>query len=112
MTAHEGEACIYQRQMHGMPYEIIDQDRAAANPPCLIDKLPQLRWFQMVCEQIATHQVETVLAERQRHGISDNRAMTLSQVGREAIQIGNLQSDPTVRKLEPGRLRYLSQAGP
>lgn len=65
----------------------------------------------MVCEEIATHQIETILAEREGHSIGHDRPVTLSQMRRKTIQIGNLQRDSMVPKLEPGFLRYLSQAG-
>ena len=80
VAAHQGKACIYQRNVQGMADEIIDQDRAAADAQRFLGKLFEFRGLEMMGEQAATDQIEAVVGEGKCERIGDDRAVSAEQV--------------------------------
>jgi len=79
-----------------MPYQIVDEYRTTAYTQRLAAKARQLGRLEVMCEQAATHQVETPVGEGKRERIGDYGAISGQEVRRHAIEVGYVESDSIV----------------
>lgn len=77
-----------------MADQIVDQNGAAADPAGLFSVACQLRRFEVMREQAAAYDIETIIAKGKRESVGDQRAMAALQMGGHAVQVCNLQLDP------------------
>jgi hypothetical protein len=99
MTSHQGKARIDQRQMERVSNQIVDQDGAACHATGLLAEARELRRFQMMSEQAATHQIETVVTKRKGERVSNQRTMATLQVGGNAVEIRDIELYPFSQQL-------------
>ena len=79
-AAIKRQGSIDERQVQRMPDQVVDQDGNPAHAQGFIDELHHLLWIQMVCEQVAAHEVETCIPEGKREGIAHHRTVSVPPV--------------------------------
>ena len=73
--------------MNWIANHIVDDDRGAAYPEALINKLNYLSRLQMMSEEAATYHVETFVCEGKRERITgDSGVSILVQVRRRTVK--------------------------
>src|SRR5450432_2031621 len=101
--------------MQRMANEIINQDRAPANPQTFIDKSNDLFGCQMVRKKSAIHEIKTVVWKRKcdrvanhgpHYGMSVVRSGGL-QMRSSTVQQRDIQMDPAGRQPLRGQFRYI-----
>ena len=95
-----------------MPNQIVNQHGAAAHPQRFIDEMCQLSGLQVMREETATHQVESVVLEGKCERIGDHRApLSIPEVGPHAVEVNEVQHDAAALQLPACSFRHLAKAG-
>jgi len=94
MTSHEWKTRIDQRQMERVTDQIVYEYGAASHATGFLTEASELRRFQMVSEQAATHQIETVVAKRKGERVGNQGTMAALQVRGNAVEIRDIELDP------------------
>ncbi len=77
--------------MDGVPDNIINQESKATHAQRLSGESPEFVWSEMMHEQIAAHEIERPVGERQSERIAGHCAVAAVQVAASAIEKGNGQ---------------------
>jgi hypothetical protein len=77
--------------MDGTPNNIIDQECYTTHAQRLSGKSLELVWSEMMDKEIATHEIEGIIREWQRHRIASHCAIAAVQVTAGAVENGNGQ---------------------
>src|SRR6476646_12175464 len=104
-AAVEGHSGVYQRHMHGMPDQVVDQHRSTADPQPFVDKLQEIRRREMVGKQIAAQEIEARLPKRKGQGISRDCLASTAQMGWGTVEQRDLQAHPAMLESIAGGFR-------
>jgi hypothetical protein len=83
--------------MQRMPYQIVDQDSAAAYAPSLTDEVNQFGRLQVMGEQAAHNQIETGVLEGKCKSVRHDGPIFAAQMRARTIQVGQADRDPVAR---------------
>lgn len=99
MTSHQWKARIDQRQMERVADEIVYEYGAASHATGLLAEASELRRFQMMREQAAADNIETVVTKGKGERVGDQGTMATLQVGGNSVEIRNIELDPFSQQL-------------
>jgi len=97
-TAVERESGVDQRQMDRAADQIVDQDSLAADAQTFVDEAYQFFRAEMVREQCAADQVETVLTEGKSQSISNHRAPAIANMSGSTVEECQLKLNALMRQ--------------
>src|SRR5579864_4810854 len=89
--------------------QIVDEHSATAYAERLRSECCQFRWLEVMREQAAVDQVEAAIAEGKSHRVGNQPAMPTLQVGRDSVEIGDVERDSFTGQLPACLSRHFAE---
>src|SRR5579859_2019444 len=90
--------------------QIVDEHSATAYAKGFAGERCEFRWLEVMREQAATDQVEAVIAEGKSHRVGNQRTMFALQVGRDAVEVGDVERHSFTGQLPACLSRHFAEA--